>query len=65
MAQTTPTKEKESTEPCQICGGILESQSPLPWCTSCNNKGWYIDPAGGVHTPSPDDEHYDPAAMYE
>ena len=32
-------------------------------CSSCENKGFWVDPAGGVHLS--DDDDYDPASMYE
>lgn len=33
-------------------------------CTDCENEGWWIDPAGGIHEPDNGDFE-DPAAMYE
>jgi hypothetical protein len=33
----------------------------LDFCQECEDEGWWIDPAGGVHQPGEED----PAAMYE
>jgi len=33
-------------------------------CDLCESKGYWIDPAGGVHFDN-NEEHYDPASKYE
>lgn len=52
---------------CVGCGcEISENSSTLTSiCNSCDRQGWWVDPAGGVHSPSKDDDWGDPAAMYE
>lgn len=44
---------------CPICGNPAQSGSGV--CDHCESEGYWIDPAGGIHT----DDEEDPAAMYE
>lgn len=34
-------------------------------CDECDSEGFWIDPAGGLHSPDEEDDLEDPAAMYE
>jgi hypothetical protein len=44
---------------CQACGTPTDLKFGL--CQSCEDRGLWIDPAGGIHA----EEEDDPAAMYE
>ena len=54
---------------CQSCKGenskhkcwVCEKENEEHICEECGNKGWWIDPAGGLHDP----EEEDPAKQYE
>lgn len=52
---------------CPVCGEVrLINESCAGCCSECECKGVWIDPAGGIHhESSDDDDFYDPAAMYE
>lgn len=64
---------KKSTMKCDICEKVHEViYHPMnEWavkngcfiliCKDCENEGYWIDPAGGLHHPNEDD----PAKMYE
>lgn len=45
--------------PCPICGVWTTGITGI--CDSCEEKGYWIDPAGGIHDPDEDD----PSAQYE
>ena len=52
---------------CPACGKEINKNDPSEEgndgvCNSCEDKGFWVDPAGGVHQ---EGEDYDPAAMYE
>jgi len=46
------------TKKCFACGEECENSN---LCQKCENKGYWIDPAGGLHCEDEDD----PAAMYK
>jgi hypothetical protein len=53
---------ESSQEKCSVCGKPVEKKAEYAdICLSCEEKGYWEDPSGGVHSP---DEN-DPAAMYE
>src|SRR5690606_30486892 len=53
-------REKAKGFECLNCSAkVKDGDGPL--CPSCEEKGIWIDPAGGIHT----DDEDDPAAMYE
>lgn len=54
---------EEEEDRCPVCHKHItrETSDISGICNSCSDEGWWMDPAGGVH--SPDDD--DPAAMYE
>ena len=54
--------ESNLPEKCSVCGKPVEKKAEYAdICLSCEEKGYWEDPSGGVHSP---DEN-DPAAMYE
>lgn len=53
---------QDATDKCLVCG---ETSNKSSLCDKCENDGWWIDPAGGVHSPDLEDDFADPAAMYE
>jgi len=54
----------ESKELCWNCN-FEEHSEGSALCTSCEEKGYWVDPAGGIHPPEKEGEFDDPAAMYE
>ena len=48
----------EETQKCEACSGMSTTGA---LCAKCEEAGWWIDPAGGVHDP----EDNDPVSMYE
>ena len=59
-------KLNESLVTCSGCGAKVEQTFEDPYlCESCSLMGWWIDPAGGVHGPTNDDDFEDPTGMYE
>lgn len=61
-----------NTIKCDVCKAVIPNDKDYehPFiCDACEDKGWYIDPAGGIHYQNDDDESEDdfedPVAMYE
>lgn len=52
---------EDSSYECPACGTTSSHMSGTGVCEKCEEKGIWIDPAGGIHT----DDEDDPAAMYE
>lgn len=61
MTSYTGTLDKEVTARCYVCE-TLAIDSNL--CENCEKSGFWIDPAGGVHHSSDEDEWQDPTEMY-
>ena len=60
------TKSKtKSMRDCLSCNKVIPLDEEANLCKECINKGWWIDPAGGVHPPEEENDFYDAAAMYE
>lgn len=60
-------KINESLVTCSGCNAKVEEEntsSPF-LCNNCEQLGWWIDPAGGVHEPDNEDDFEDPTSMYE
>jgi len=58
------TEVEKKVHKCENCGTIIskeEKSKNFGLCNFCEEEGFWIDPAGGVH--SGDDS--DPASMYE
>ncbi len=51
--------EEEMYEGCAHCGRRVGDDEIF--CKECTEKGWWMDPAGGVHPPGEED----PASQYE
>jgi ribosomal protein L37AE/L43A len=59
-------KPIEFTYHCPVCNKMTSDRNGAGVCGACENKRYWIDPAGGRHHNDPDsDEFEDPAKMYE
>ena len=58
-------KVNESHKPweCPKCGNMTTDNGYAGVCKECEDAGFWVDPAGGIHNDS--DPDYDPARMYE
>ena len=60
--QTHPPEKEDTINTCEVCGIELTMENMgAGVCMDCTNKGWWMDPVGGIHSPW----ETDPAAMYE
>lgn len=52
---------------CPACQSSTTNLSGSGVCNECEEFGFWMDPAGGLHHDNPDDpnDYEDPAAMYE
>ena len=56
---------KIETWECPRCHKPVSVITGSGFCPECEDKGFWMDPMGGVHFDDPDGEFQDPAAMYE
>ncbi len=49
---------------CPVCENETTYVSGAGVCKTCETQGFWVDPAGGIHSENDDYDH-DPAAMYE
>jgi hypothetical protein len=51
---------------CSGCHAKMECTTYVCLCSNCEELGWWIDPAGGVHSPDSDNSDFeDPSSGYE
>ncbi len=55
---------------CPVCKHNVDIKKTISGvCNGCYIEGYWVDPAGGIHTPGPDnepcDEFYYEGSMYE
>ena len=55
--------ETKITYQCAACNK-MSPKDVMGLCATCDKKGFWVDPAGGVHPPDEDGD-YDPASAYE
>lgn len=47
---------------CLVCGEVNDESI----CVTCDENGYWIDPAGGIHCDDPDDDNWsDPTELYK
>lgn len=62
-AKVELTSRPEELSECYVCEALTTGFEPV--CEDCEESGFWIDPAGGIHSRSDDDKWRDPTEMYK